>query len=460
MDAEEKIGAVVRKNFPNGIRDDFIDTNKVLKIFRASYAEEISRKEIVEVIRAHGLADGGRFYFVSDEDAQHIALLVDEILAENSIVFYSAIHARHADFFMRLHIFSPEVLRKILRESGEKFYFEEFCAANRLARLDYEVAKIFMAGGAALSLDDVKKFFPYVPTEKLLATLNTKRYLVTTAGKFFPVSKIDFDREEIFSARQKIFTAIERNGSASPDDYDLSSNFALNPELAEKDLLNVIREKFFGEDFTLRGKKFFKKGAVIRRNSDGAAANIRKFLADKIEVSVKELFAFSKKFDPAPSTALGIAHQTMIRVDKNFFVLDGLIRFDVAGVDEALSSFVRGKIIPLRAVTSFTGFPSVTGYSWNLFMLESFLRKYSRRFSYASPSNVANNSNIGAIHPKSLKFEDYLELQAAVVVQEKIPLEKFSVEDFLIGQGFRKMRIDKVTQEIILTAQEIINGRH
>ena len=154
------------------------------------------------------------------------------------------------------------------------------------------------------------------------------------------------------------------------------------------------------------------------------------------------------------------SQKNLTPLDKNFFVLDGLIRFDVAGVDEALSSFVCGKIIPLRAVTSFTGFPSVTGYSWNLFMLESFLRKYSRRFSYASPSNVANNSNIGAIHPKSLKFEDYLELQAAVVVQEKIPLEKFSVEDFLIGQGFRKMRIDKVTQEIILTAQEIINGRH
>ena len=51
-----------------------------------------------------------------------------------------------------------------------------------------------------------------------------------------------------------------------------------------------------------------------------------------------------------------------------------------------------------------------------------------------------------------MKFEDYLDVQAAVVVQEKIPLEKFAVEEFLIGQGFRAKRITKVTERIIARA--------
>ena len=145
----------------------------------------------------------------------------------------------------------------------------------------------------------------------------------------------------------------------------------------------------------------------------------------------------------------------MIRAEKNLFVKDALINFDIAAVDEALTSFVRGKIIPLRAVTSFTGFPSVEGCSWNLFLLESFLRKFSRRYVYAS--HAVNNSNLGAIHPKSLKFENYLDVQAAAVVQEKIPLEKSAVENFLIGQGFRARRIKNVTEQIIVRAQEILS---
>ena len=459
MNSRIKIIDIVAENFPNGIRDDFIDTNKVWRIYRAKYSEEISRKEIADVIRSKGLEANGRFYFISTGEAQHIALIVDEILAINSIVYYSVVHARHADFFMRQHIFSPEVLRKILRENGEHFYFDEFCSASRLTRLDYEVARVFMAEGNSLALDDLRKKLPYVPTEKLSAVLGTKKYLKTNAGKFIPVSKIHFDREEIQTAKQKIFSLVEENGSASVEDCDWSSNFALNDELAEKDLLNIIYKKFFSADFIRRGKKFFRKGTVIKKDSNGAFSHIRKFLADKSEVSVKELIAFSKKYDPAPSVALYVAHESMIRMEENLFVKDALINFDVAGVDESLDSFVQGKIISLRSVTSFTGFPSVAGYSWNLFMLESFLRKFSRKYSYASPSDNANNSNIGAIHPKSLKFEDYLELQVAVVIQEKVPLEKSAVEEFLIGQGFRKRRIDKVTERIIIRAQEIIDGR-
>lgn len=459
MEADKKIAKIVMEEFPNGIRDDFIDTSKILKMYRTKYEEEVSRIEIADIIRARGLEDGGRFYFVSDEDAQSIKWLFDELLEMNSIVFYSVVQIKHADFFVRRSVFSPRILKKVLSKRGDYFYSDEFCATDKFIRLDCEVEKFFTARRTSLTFEELQRKFLYVPEEKILAVLDTKKYLKLCPDRFISVSEIHFDLEEIHSARQKIFSLVEQNGSASFEDCDLTSNRALNPELPEKDFLNVIYEKFFADDFTRHGKKIFRKGADVKRDLDSAAAHIRNFLADKNEVSAKELFAFAKKFDSSLKVAMFVAYQTMIRAEENLFVKDALINFDVAGVDEALSSFVRGKIISLRSVTSFTGFPSVAGYSWNLFLLESFLRKYSRKFSYASPSNAANSANLGAIFPKSLKFEDYLEVQAAVVVQEKIPLEKISVDDFLIGHGFRKMRIDKVTERVIIRAQEIINGR-
>ena len=373
------------------------------------------------------------------------------------MAYYSTIHEKHTDFFARLHIFSPDVLKKFLRDTdAENFYFDEFCSARRSTRLDYEVAKIITAAEKSLSLEDFQARLPYVPTEKISAVLSdTKKYLPTTDGKFIPRSALQFDTDEINAAKRQIISAIDANGCAAPEDYNLSANFALNPELAEKDLRKVIYEKFFADDFNTRGRRLFKRGDDLSATRRGdSIQSLRKFIAEHDELSAAELFAFAKKFDPAPSFALFAAYEQMIRVDKNLFVADSLINFDVDGVDEALSSFVQGKIISLRAVTSFTGFASVAGCSWNLFLLESFLRKYSCRYVYATAA--ANSANVGAIYPKSMmKFADYLDVQASVVVQENIPLEKSAVENFLIGRGFRAKRIAKVTERIIARAQEI-----
>ena len=382
QDTVKRIIEIITANFSNGIRDDFIDTNKVLRIYSANYANEnISRDLIVKAIHENGIEDSGRFYFVSDSDSQNTLRLIDEILGAYPIAYYSAVHKKHANFFSRLHIFSSDVLKKFLQEINDgNFYFDEFCSVCRSTRLDYEVAKIFIATKNFLSLDDLQERLPYVPSEKISVVLsNTKKYLPASKGKHFPVSKIQFDSDEIQTAKQQIISIIDKKGYATPEDYNLSSNLALNPELNEKDLRNVIYERFFATDFTRRGKKFFKKGDTVKaRGSTSAVNRLREFIAEQEELSDEKLFAFAENVGIAQHVALYVTHEKMVRVEKNLFVKDSLINFDVTGVDEALTSFVQGKIISLRSVTSFTGFPSVEGYSWNLFLLESFLRKYSR----------------------------------------------------------------------------------
>lgn len=454
----EKIIEIIKENFSNGIRDDFIDTNKILRIYLAKYPEEkVSRNFIVNVIHSQGIQTGGRFYFVSEGDIAKIISFFGEILKNSSVAFYSVVYNRHAKFFSDLNIFSPEVLKKVLQENdGENFYFDEFCSACKTARLDYEISKTFMQSDSPLSLEDLQKIFPYVPEEKILSELNTKKYLPTVAEKYFPVSKIKFDREEILAAEKKISAVIAEKSFAAPEDYELALNFELNPEIDEKILLELIYKKFFADKFVLRGRKLFKRGGKTTANAIKDA--VENFLADKDEISVSELLNYAKKNFPSNknySIVLNYCFKFMVRVEENLFVKDSLINFDVAGIDDALTPFVQNKIIPLRAVTSFTGFPPVENFSWNLFLLESFLKKYSRKFIYDAPS--LNNFNVGAIFPKSMNFENYLELQAQVIIQEKIPLEKSAVENFLVEQGFRARKIGKFTKLIIERAQEILN---
>lgn len=451
----KKLIDIIKENFPNGVRDDYIDTNRILRIYSAKGADEnISLDRITDTIHANGIEYGGRFYFISENDAEYLLLSLSEILEQYNIAYYAALHKKHAEFFARFHIFSPEVLKKILQTNDTRyFYAEDFCAVNRTTRLDYEVARIFTAADKSLSLDDLQDALPYVPSEKIAALLsNTQKYFPTTDGKYIPAAKIQFDFDEIIAAKRQIALCLDAKGYADPDDYNLSANLALNPEVAEKDMLRFICEKYFVGNFTRRGNRFLNKSTSTR---EAFRDELLEFLVTRDEITLKRLKDFAKN-RCTMSTALQFALKFLVRVSENLFVKDQLIKFDVAGIDEALTPFVQGKIIPLRGVTSFTGFPPIEGYSWNLFMLESFLRKYSNKYSF--DTTEANNFNVGAIYPKAMNFKTYLDVQVAAIVQENIPLTQAAVEDFLLKQGYRRRsRSDKITAKIIAKAQEFVN---
>lgn len=455
---ETKIIEIIKENFPNGIRDDFIDINKVRRLYLESHANEDNLRDIISyIIRRDGIADGERFYFISDADIQQINRLVDGILEKHSVVFYTSIYERYADFFKYMHIFSIDVLKKILQSTnGARYHTKDFCSARK-TRLDHEISKAFMLMGHNLSVEDLQQLFPYVPTEKIVEQLDdTQKYFPTVDDKFMLAYKIKFDLDEIHDAKRQISLSIDAKGYADFEDFTLESNFALNPEIDEKILRNLIFQKFFAADFSQRSKQLFKKSAANARKPRGLSdVHLRKFIDDQEELSADKLFDFAKELGAVNWMALNVAFETMVRVSKNLFVKDALIDFDVEGVDEALAPFIKNKIIPLRAVNSFTGFPAVGAYSWNLFLLESFLRKFSRRYSYDSPA--ANSSNAGAIYPQSMQFKDYIDVQAAAVVQENIPIESSAIENFLIGQGYRAARNVNSINKIIARSKDFLS---
>ena len=199
------------------------------------------------------------------------------------------------------------------------------------------------------------------------------------------------------------------------------------------------------------------KFSVKKKSSTRSIRQLRVFISAQAELPVDKLFNAAHDFGIDKHDALKAAYENMIRVEKNLFVNDSLISFDVRAVDDALTSFVQGKIIPLRSVTSFVGFPALQGYSWNLFLLESFLRKYSQKYFY--DTSTANSSNVGAIYPKSMNLEDYLDVQSSVILQENIPLEKAAVENFLSAQGYRSRRFAKATERVIARAHTMLAAK-
>ena len=311
----EKVIDIIRENFPNGIRNDYIDTNKILKLYLSNYTNEIiSREFVTSVIHINGIELSGRFYFLSENDAKNLIRRFGEILERQSIVYYSVFYKKYSDIFSSMNIFSSDVLKKVLRSSDSRhYYFDDFCSTNKVFSLESEVSKFFKSTDTSLSLEDLQKKFPFIPPEKILPILSdTNEYLRTPSGNYISVAKIQYDEEEIFAAKKKIFFHISKKGYADSDDYDLSSNFALNPEVAPKNLLGMIHEKFFTDSFTKNGKKFFgRKSAQLNVQQVPEENKLMQLLTQCDEIDLATLITAGDTV-----TVLSNALKIMIRVSE------------------------------------------------------------------------------------------------------------------------------------------------
>ena len=447
----EQVIDIIRENFPNGIRNDYIDTNKILKLYSSTHDNgNLSREFVTSVIHVNGIELRGRFYFLTDDDAKILIRRFGEILERQKIIYYSVFYQKYAEIFSRMQIASPNILKKILQSTdSQHHFFENFCLANKTVRLEKEIEKIFFDEDKLLSLDELQERLPFVPPEKILHVVSdSKKYVMTSDDKYFSTAKMQFDTEEISAAKEKILLAVGNKGYADSTDYDLSSTFALNSEIAPQSLLGVIHEKFFSDAIFRNKGKFFGRTNLTSNEKMLATTDcdVMRLLTQNDEIDLATLLTAGDMM-----TILSSALKIMIRVSEKLFVKSSLIKFDIDEVDNSLTPFVQKKIIPLRAVNSFSGFPPVEGYSWNLFLLESFLRRYSRQYRFMTQS--VGNANVGAIYPRSMHFKNYDEVQAAAVVDSKIPLESVAVKNFLLEQGYGCKRSEQRIEQIIFKAQ-------
>ena len=452
----EKILNIIAENFPNGLRYDFITDRKIRRLYKEKFGAEISPNLKIEaILERHCVKCNGKFYLITQLHKEKILQLVNEIISDNVIVFYSKLYDKHQDFFAEMNIFSAEVLRETLQNISNKYVYNEDFFTKKWFVTPQDLLQKYFQSRNEISLDDVEKIFPYIPLDVSKKILSAdKNFLFIGQNKYILLDSIQFDEDEIKSAREIFVTEIKHNGHAILDSTKFPHTFELNPELSEANICTAVYEKFLSDEFS-------KTTNILTHKSEKVNLRqlIRNFCVEHDEITTDELLnyavAVGSKKTSATNNTFTAAYQVMVRVSKDLFMRDSLIVFDVDGVDSALNSFVQDKIIALRDVNDFSMFPPVKGYSWNLYMLESFLRKYSRRYNFDTAA--ANNSLMGAIYPKSRTFENYTDVQASIIVQENIPLDEKSIAEFLISRGIRKTKNKNALAEILNRAQEILD---
>lgn len=452
----DKIIAVVSENFPNGVRADFITENKIRQAYRKKYPGEKIPVDfsLRNFIREKALEHDGKFYFLDATIKNQVLELANSLLTEiNPIIFYESFYLKHRETLNKLKIFSTDILILTLKSTTDKIFFaEKFFARDSQITLIKALEQI-LKSTPPLSEQELQNILLYVPKEELHQALSDSKFFVPTISKkFLPTELLHFDLKEISGAREKILADVKTCEQAIFNEQLFKKNIAANPIISDKVLCEALYSIFFADDFSRNGDIVTVKGRSL-----GLKYLLKQFCNSRDKISMKELRARAREIKPRLQSSTGSLKavlEVMTRVSQDLFVKDSLVKFDVEGTDKALSTFVQGKIIPLRAVNSFAAFPPVENYTWNLYLLESFLRKFSRQFSFYATE--INSSLTGAICPRQKSFKDYVEVQAAVIAQENIPLNIEDIDTFLIDNGYRMKHLKDVSEEIILLAKDIL----
>lgn len=434
INLRDRVLFIAAETFPNGIRPaSIIDLNKLKRRYAGSFGEDIPESaDIKAILQKSGVQNGDKVYVLADEQKQSLKNLIRGIYAEgHRVVYYSELQRLHGDLLESCHLFSAPLMKAVFCDLfPESICKAEWILADGEANDMEEVTRAF---GEELVLDyqQIKARCPYLTLSAIKGVLSrSSRFVWSSAETFAQTDLIQLDPEEITKVQKDVIDQIQADGFYSLARLPLEESCTLNSRISASAVRDAMFLRYMAAQCSRNGLIATPKGvrATSSQLLEGWCKSQEQFTLAELEEYERELTGHH--------AVLGIsaACRCMVRVDHDNFVSDALIDFDVEAADRAIALFAENRIIPITAITSFTSFPDVPGYTWNLYLVESYLRRFSKRFTI--DGGPAQMSFVGGICPASMEFESYEDRLAYAVIQDRVSLNEYSIGRYLTEQKY------------------------
>lgn len=457
---ETLIDDFLLSRFAYGIKvDSPIEMMRFRRFYNEDYGEECTwdNEEIKRAVLEKCFFYEGKGYLISEEKRTEILTEIDELRESGAvIIYYRELYEKNEDWFYKLGIFSDEMLKCFL----QKYATEIICRKSYFSWLtgaENELLKAYIKnvwGEPVLhAYSELQECMEYVPVEKIKYALANNNYFVWnsietyTCEDMFIISEEE-EREILDFVRQKMQTS----DYVSFDEIPLKTVFDENYELSETAIFTLVFNRLLSKEYVKNNRAISKKG------TEGNAIELmEEYCKSKKEVTINDLFVQWELRTGTHRQAepLEIAYSVMVRVDAERFVSDEQVTFNGPGIDEVLDQLVLGEALGLKEISSFALFPDCD-FPWNLYLLESFCRRYSKTFKYMAVTT--NSRNAGAIVRKECNY-DYRTLLAHVLVANNVILSEDVVMDYLYDSGYIARHSYKYLHELIEMAMKLKEGR-
>ncbi len=456
------IGAVMSAHFPNGF---MIDSPIELIRFRRFAAENfgcdiaLADDELIKSISTSGTLFDGKVYLISSEVESRIKNEVDlVVLGGGDIVFYSSFYGRNEEWLFAGSVISEEMLKYLLYKLYPQYthktnYFSPKVEnGTELSKIKSELIRVW-GSDVVLNYEQLSERLPYIPLDKIKYVLGQNSDFIRNATEVYThISKVNLPDEECVAIVDYVATACRTNGYASLNNIPLGEIEVNNHGLT----LTAIHNAVFG---IVLADKYDKRGKIITRKGDtlDALTLMKEHCRTLDKCSLQDLLDFERELTGESHRwiALEAGYSVMVRADADTFFAEKYVHFNATEIDAVLDLFVTGDYLPLQSVTTFAAFPHC-GQAWNLFLLESYCRRFSNRFRFEALA--VNSKNAGAIVRKRCHLS-YGRIMADAVAKSNIPLEKEAIKVFLCSNGYTGRRSYAKIDDLIKHAKAIRERR-
>lgn len=427
--------------FEYGFKNDGVELYR----FRASYLNvnsvdcSFEDEQLLTIIREMGFEFQGKVYLIADDEKRRIEQSIREFETQGvNIIYYESLYDSKADYYFEAKIMSSEMLKALIKNLLPDFRYKgKYFVLTQEQQTELELVRndILRVWGEGVlqTFDELSIELQLVPIDKIKCTLAQQPVFIWNSFETYArVDRFEADENEIKSLVTYIAEECEEHGRASLDEIPFGYLKDANPEFSDSAFIGCfckLIEDWFDRNARILTRKGASKDiytAVIEfcRKQEKCTYDRLIYIAERVAGTIRQ------------PEIIEAANAVMVRIDKDYFVVDSLIEFDVDGIDTALDHIVTADFMGMREITTFSIFP-FCGYGWNLFLLESYCRRFSKKYRY--DTRRANSSNSGAVIAKSCTLS-YHHIMAHAVARSGRSLSEDEVFDFLIEAGYMERK--------------------
>jgi hypothetical protein len=453
---KEKVIKVIATKFKNGFRkSSSIDFERFKNFYNDEYGEEFHHDTewINRLLATEALVFDDRAYIYDENIVTSVLLYLKQV--DSPCIFIDAFFNKYSSEFYTFNIFSVEMLRAFI----EKNYHDISVKRDYILLQDNisppDLIKEVFGEREMWSFDELQERLPWLKMDTIRQTMNGSDYFRVDKGTYIHIDNIDLPDSEGEKIASFVEDKLRERDYVTANELDLTMFENLNPHCSFAAVRDAVFSKFLSDKYEKSGQVITKIGNKLR-----VLDIMEQYCREAETVSFEELNAFEATFDPEGRThsqCLIAGHNTMIRVSAELFVSESNVNFDAVRIDEAIALYCHGDFIPLREVTDFSLFP-FAGYPWNLYLLESYVRRFSHVFNY--DVRAVNSTNIGVIVRKSFIYNNYDAILALALAKSLVNLsDKNAVGNYLFDNGYIGWRnLGKSERKIIKSAKALREG--
>ncbi len=456
----EQLTDVLSARFANGYRlNSPIEMTRFRSFAEKDLGEELtlSDEELKAYIAACGTNYEGKIYTVSSETKERIRELADYYFSGGAqAIFFAEFYAKNENWLFGASVISEDMLIGILRRLFPKLSYTQsyfgYTDASIFNVLENEILRVW-GDDVLLTYEQLAERLQYIPIERIKSALGQNGdFIWSRVETFSHVSQIDICEEERKAIRAAAARECNARGYASITDLPFGEIEERNYKLSITAVHNAVHHLCLSDRFDKRGKIVTRKGDVF-----DALTIMKEYCRTIDKCTLDDLLKYEKELtgDVHRWIPMEAGNTILVRINKDAYVADRFVHFNTDLIDEAIELVVKDDYLPLKSFTTFGAFP-YCGQTWNLFLLESYCRRFSRKFRFDTPS--VNSRNAGTVIRKSCGM-DYTEIMTDAVVNADVSLDGATVGRFLFDSGYTGRSTNAKVKMIIDKAKAIRERR-